>query len=147
MAGSLVQNDPSLYRIVYDSVVLLPFGAEGEQGLCNIVAMASLRNPGLGITGVLYCDGAYFIQILEGPRAAVEALMAAILRDPRHTDINIVAHGPHPRRDFAAWSMTLVTESDMARTIARHPHMPDIHPYRPAELVAVMGLVLGTPSG
>ena len=135
-------TDQSLFRLVYDSVVLLPFGAEGERGLKDILDVAQIHNTACGITAVLHCDGAYFMQILEGPADAVERLVERIMRDPRHTNIRVVSRGSIMQRDFPDWNMALVNEEEMARAIVRHPLLPEIHPYRAAELVLAMRTVL-----
>jgi hypothetical protein len=127
-----------LYRIVYDSVVLLPFGLEGEQGVRDILAVARGHNASVGITGALYCDGAYFMQVLEGPRRAVETLFARIQADPRHGDLRIAERGAIGHRSFAGWHMAWVTEEAMLRTLARYPDMPEVRAYRAPELVAAL---------
>ncbi len=131
-----------LYRIVYDSVVLLPFGEAGARELRRIVAMAQARNQRDGITGVLRYDGAYFLQVLEGPRAAVQATMGRILRDPRHGDVRITSQGPLARRDFGTWTMALVTDHEVSVAQQRNPHLLDVHPYRVAEVVFAFREVL-----
>ena len=135
-------SEPGLYRIVYDSVVHLPFGAEGEQAIEAILAVARARNAAAGITGVLYYDGAYFLQVLEGPRTPVEAMMARIRRDPRHTDIRILHAGPLEQRDFGNWHMMLVTEEEMALARRRNPDLLEVYPFRVAEVVHSMRAVL-----
>ena len=135
-----------LYRIVYDSVVLLPFGEAGEGVLRSLIATSQASNARYGVTGVLRYDGAYFLQMREGPRAAVEATMARILRDPRHTDVRITAQGAVERRDFAAWNMALITDQQVALARERNPHMLDVHPYRVEEVVASFRAVLA-PDG
>mgnify|MGYP000243181742 CR=1 FL=1 len=146
MDDELSDQDGGLYRIVYDSVTLLPFGEAGESELRSLIATAQASNARYGITGVLRYDGAYFLQVLEGPRAAVEATMARILRDPRHADVRITAQGPVTLRDFAAWNMALITDQKVAQAQERNPHLLDVHPYRAAEVVASFRGVLA-PDG
>ena len=131
-----------LYRIAYDSVVALPFGEAGEEELRRVLESAQRRNARADITGVLRYDGAYFLQVLEGPRAAVEATMERIRRDPRHTDIRLLHAGPLEQRDFADWSMVLVTEKEMAAARQRNPDLLEVFPFRAAEVVHSMRTVL-----
>jgi|GEM_PF-3795684 len=142
MDDALRHEQGCLYRIVYDSVVLLPFGEAGEGELRSLIATAQASNARYGITGVLRFDGAYFLKVLEGLRAAVEATMGRILRDPRHDDVRITAQGPVTLRDFAAWNMALITDQKVALARERNPHLLDVHPYRAAEVVASFRAVL-----
>ncbi len=136
-----------LYRIAYDSVVALPFGEAAARELGAMIEVAKRRNAQAGITGVLRYDGAYFLQVLEGPREAVEATMARIRRDPRHTDIRILHAGPLEQRDFGAWHMMLVTEEEVARARKRDPDLLEVYPFRVAEVVHSLRAVLDGPQG
>lgn len=59
----------------------------------DIVQSARARNVPLGITGALLFDGERFCQLLEGPGAAIDTLMATIEQDTRHTDIRMLHAG------------------------------------------------------
>jgi len=131
-----------LHRIVHDSVVAVPFGDAGERDIQALLEVARSRNAGLGVTGALFCDGAYFVQLLEGPAEAVEAVFASIQADPRHTDIRVVERGPAETRWFASWHMAMVTEAQVARMRRTTPDLPALQPYRTAELVATLTEVL-----
>ena len=61
------------------------------------------------ITGVLLCDGVYFLQVLEGKRLAVEKLYQRIVGDPRHDEVTTLLSSPVPRRIFAGSGMHLIT--------------------------------------
>lgn len=70
---------------------------------------AALRNNArLGITGALYYDGEQFFQVLEGPENAVAVLYDAIRKDPRHSEVTLVARHPIGHRLFGLWSMKFV---------------------------------------
>ncbi|MGB3070370.1 MAG: BLUF domain-containing protein [Ottowia sp.] len=72
----------------------------------EIVKKARLANAISGITGVLGFDGEKFVQYVEGPSAAILELLAAIERDPRHTDFDIKAQGESiAERRFQEWQM------------------------------------------
>jgi hypothetical protein len=122
-------NDSTLFRIVYDSVCVLPGGHASERHLQDILEVARRCNLESRITGALRCDRVYFLQVLEGPRAPVVATMARIQRDGRHTKVNIIEAAPLARRDFADWSMALVP--DRTATMARLTN-PDLLDFRPA---------------
>ncbi|WP_369062414.1 BLUF domain-containing protein [Caulobacter sp. 73W] len=81
--------------------------AEPDQ-LSTILASARSNNARLDITGLLcHYDGS-FLQFLEGPPGAVEALYAQIARDRRHKDLVRVLDEPAQSRAFSNWSMALV---------------------------------------
>ena len=142
MDGGQGNGAQGLYQIAYDSVVALPFGGEAARELDAIIEVSKRRNAQAGITGVLRYDGAYFLQVLEGPRTPVEAMMARIRRDPRHTDIRILHAGPLEQRDFGNWHMMLVTEEEMALARRRNPDLLEVYPFRVAEVVHSMRAVL-----
>ena len=131
-----------LYRLVYDSVMLLPFGREGDTEIQAILDVARIRNAELAITGVLYCDGAYFVQLLEGRADAVEAVFASILADERHHDVRVVERGPAERRWFTGWHMAWVSHEHLVEMRRRKPDYPTLRPYRSAELILALNEVL-----
>lgn len=73
--------------------------------LDEILRISRRNNERDAISGLLlYADG-NFIQAVEGPQAAIEALLGRLDRDPRHYDITIVGRIPLDQRQFADWSM------------------------------------------
>ena len=52
-----------------------------------------------------------FAQVLEGPRAAIEATFERIQQDDRHGDVSLLAFGPAQERAFETWSMGFVGSS------------------------------------
>jgi hypothetical protein len=71
----------------------------------EIITTAHSRNATLNVTGALICTSAYFVQVLEGPAAAVGELMVSIERDNRHRDVSIVEDTMILSRQFAHWTM------------------------------------------
>ena len=63
------------------------------------------KNLRLGITGCIAFEGSRIMQILEGPREAVEDMFETILRDPRHSDVIQVERKPIDRVSFGHWGM------------------------------------------
>jgi hypothetical protein len=70
-----------------------------------ILAIATKSNAESGITGMLYWSGDYFMQTLEGERAAVTVCFNRVCRDARHTDVELVNAVPMAKRWFGEWSM------------------------------------------
>ena len=81
-------------------------GAFTARSLCGLI-----RNAGLLVTGALVATENRFAQVLEGPNANVDTLMVSILRDPRHTAINVIRDTPIRRRTFPKWSLAYVGPS------------------------------------
>lgn len=81
-----------------------PFGYD-ELTLAAIFAAARRRNKLDGITGSLICRQDLFLQLLEGPQAAVEASFARIARDSRHIDVVRLWTGESSRPLFPDWDM------------------------------------------
>jgi hypothetical protein len=50
-----------------------------------------------------------FLQVLEGGRAAVNALYGAIVRDPRHRDVTLLDYAEVTERSFSGWRMGSVS--------------------------------------
>lgn len=93
--------DTSVYQLLYHSqATAKPTEAE----LQLLLERARRHNAEHYVTGVLlYSDGRY-VQLLEGPEEAVQAIFTLIKRDPRHTQVVTLGEGRGPRR-LPAWSM------------------------------------------
>ena len=107
--------------------------------LNDIIETAQARNGQAGITGLMLTGrleaipGApgEFVQWLEGPEEAVEALFSDISGDGRHADIDVLARGPlrdvlvgshvdaraGADRLFPSWSMGLVRLAELPATL------------------------------
>lgn len=91
-----------LLSLVYESVVA-PAGEHMDLGA--LLRRSRAHNRSLGITGMLLMEDGWFLQALEGPPAAVDALMAAIARDPRHRHVRILGRELRAERRFPDWAM------------------------------------------
>ncbi|MCG5508749.1 ABC transporter substrate-binding protein [Ectothiorhodospira lacustris] len=96
--------------VLYVSRTVEPLGDESLQAILRTARIANARS---GVTGFLIYQDGQFMQMLEGPRAQVEATMARIRLDPRHEDVHIVAEGDIRTRVFSDWSMGF---QDMSRS-------------------------------
>lgn len=88
--------------------VYLSHDRMSPEALETLVADARVRNAQDGITGALLFGGGHFVQVLEGPAPAVEALLRRIEADPRHEGFEVLLRRPTPARQFADWHMALV---------------------------------------
>lgn len=85
-----------------------------------LLDQARRNNRRDGITGLLYADKRRFLQAIEGPDAAVEALFARIQADPRHHAIVLLSCRPVQAREFGDWEMAHLTDAtDRDALVAR----------------------------
>ncbi len=90
-----------LVQLIYSSQ---PFGFD-ESALNGILIIARRNNPRDAITGALICRHDLYLQLLEGPRAAVEARYLSIARDNRHLEVVKRVSRPVTERLFPNWAM------------------------------------------
>ena len=92
-----------LLQLIYAS---RPFGFDAST-LTNILFDARRCNTRDDITGALICRDDLFLQLLEGPVAAVEAAYDRIRADERHIEVRELARRmiADDARMFGAWAM------------------------------------------
>ena len=73
--------------------------------IASILRTSRRNNARDGITGLLYFDGNRFLQVLEGPEAAVEAAYERIRPDVRHRAPVVLSRREVDAREFGEWDM------------------------------------------
>ncbi len=91
-----------LVRLTYASRASHPVSAELIR---EILDSSQRNNPGQGLTGILCCNADIFLQALEGPREAVNALYNRLADDTRHKDLTILDYEEIDARHYGNWSM------------------------------------------
>ncbi|MGL4528076.1 MAG: BLUF domain-containing protein [Aestuariivirga sp.] len=91
-----------IVRCLYASRAAAPLKPAVIEG---ILEQSRTQNPPRGITGILCYSGDVFIQVLEGGRDEVCELFNAIVRDPRHTHVRLLAYDEIRERKFSNWTM------------------------------------------
>lgn len=81
--------------------------------LDGILMAARRNNPKAGITGALICRQDMYIQLVEGPEKAIDALYARILVDDRHDEVKLEASTTIEERMFPGWDMLADTNPSM----------------------------------
>ena len=81
-----------------------PFGFDSAM-LGGILLSARRNNRRDGVSGALVCRHNIYLQLIEGPEAAIDALYARILRDDRHLDVRPLWSGTVDVRMFPDWDM------------------------------------------
>lgn len=136
-----------------------------------ILAVANRVNPVQGITGLLALTGGHYLQMLEGPAPAVDALFESICGDPRHADVAVLHRSAARARLCPEWAMGMAVRSEPAGATAqrvellrrRLAHDPNVsasdffrllfspgmgtHSSSPARAQGVDGVVFANPSG
>ncbi len=97
-----------VYQLLYRSKA-----KEGltSEDLVSILKASRKNNSMDGISGILIYRQGYFLQILEGPEEKVVERYTIINKDPRHTDIKILAREKKFPRIFTDWSMGYLDEN------------------------------------
>jgi hypothetical protein len=75
----------------------------------DILEHARIWSASVGITGALVCAYGVFLQILEGDRAKVQALMVKIFKDFRHETVTVLRECEIPCAVFGRWQMAYVS--------------------------------------
>lgn len=82
-----------------------------EHDIVDIVEFSRIKNARLNITGVLLYINGNIVQVLEGPKEALEDLYKSIQADVRHTNVRAVISQPINQRLFSHWYMGYETLS------------------------------------
>jgi hypothetical protein len=69
------------------------------------------------ITGVLVYSQGVFLQLLEGPESAVNALFGDICVDERHAAIKVLTRSHISVRRYADWSMGVIDTDDTSNAL------------------------------
>lgn len=98
--------------------------------IAEIMRQSHAHNPPQGITGILCHSDAVYMQVLEGGRAAVNALYTKIIGDPRHRDVVLLHYEEINERRYAGWTMG---KANLARinpsTLLRFCDLPGLDPH------------------
>ncbi len=81
-----------------------PFGFDKAM-LAGILSQARRNNARNDITGALICRRDMYVQMIEGPDAAIDALIQRIAADDRHTNVRMLLSEETDERMFPEWAM------------------------------------------
>jgi len=90
-----------LTRIIYHSMVVPAATVDMRQ----LLATSHKNNKKDRLTGFLFFNKNYFIQVLEGGRDRVSARYHTIVKDPRHNNITLISCADVHERTFPTWLM------------------------------------------
>lgn len=102
-------RDTALRQLVYVSASP---ALMGDAELRGILDVSQRNNAAIRVTGALLYAGGNFMQALEGPPAAVEAVFRRVEADARHRRVMVLYDAPAAERAFPDWSMGFVETGD-----------------------------------
>ena len=111
------------YRLIYASHIAPVCQDDLKTALTRIVTRSIPANRASRITGLLIAHKGWFVQALEGPKAAVETLFTTIAADARHHHALPISQGEVDGRLFEQWNMCarVLTGNDEAVLSALNP--------------------------
>jgi hypothetical protein len=77
----------------------------GEDEIMEILRVSRQNNERRDITGMLLYRDGNFLQVLEGPTAPVDELIARIKQDVRHHGVILMSRRSIQQRQFSEWTM------------------------------------------
>lgn len=80
--------------------------------LHEILKVAQDNNQSIDVTGSLFYNGGWFLQVLEGPTDTLKKLYNKIEKDPRHKNSRIIYDEPARFRTFTRWTMNMTNLED-----------------------------------
>jgi hypothetical protein len=83
-----------------------------QEDLSSIQEKAKTNNAPLDVTGSLFYNGGWFLQVLEGPVSTLDKLYKKIELDPRHKNSRVLYNEPANFRTFPRWSMNMTNLND-----------------------------------
>lgn len=109
-----------LHHIAYLSTSRAPIDTNLIRSILDV---ARTKNRLNGITGILMSANCSFLQVLEGPKDAVEETFGRINEDTRHHGIIKLLDAPLRTRTFEDWSMAWGELPDEEPIVAEIKHL------------------------
>lgn len=98
--------------------------------LARILEQSRRNNEHDGITGALVMNESYFLQVIEGSRPIINALLQKLVQDERHFSLNIVEYQEIEQRYWSKWSMQYLTLSNQHKEdILKFSPSAEFNPY------------------
>ena len=96
-------------QLVYVSQAVRKMSLEDLNSIRNV---AKTNNEPMDVTGSLFYNGGWFLQVLEGPIETLTSLYHKIEKDPRHKNSRIIYNELAKFRTFPRWSMNMTNLDD-----------------------------------
>ena len=128
-----------LVRCLYASRMVTP---AAPSALDEILEQSRKNNQERGITGLLCHTHDSFVQVVEGGRDQISALLRTIYSDERHKDMTILSFEEITERRFGNWTMGRVNvDSVNVAVLLKYSEKAAIDPFTCSSR-AMMSLLL-----
>jgi hypothetical protein len=94
-----------LVRLFYVSTAV---GPQTTAVTGSLLEHSRKNNQANGVTGILCQGKGLYLQVLEGPRPAVNLTYQRIAQDSRHKRLELLSYEHITQRQYGNWSMALV---------------------------------------
>jgi hypothetical protein len=84
-----------------------------DEAIDQLLERSKQNNATRGITGAMIYANGYFMQLIEGPQIAVDALYSVIEADPRHEVLSLLNDQEIEDRHFSDWAMEYRDSDDL----------------------------------
>ena len=74
----------------------------------KLLSVARENNINLRVTGSLFYNGGWFLQVLEGDLPVIQDLYRKIEHDDRHMQAKVLYLEPAKNRTFSRWTMNMI---------------------------------------
>ncbi len=98
-----LSRSEALERLVYCSRARIDTAS--LQAISDLLGVSQRNNARDGLTGALAVNHGWFLQVIEGPREALDRLLRRLAEDSRHSGIEILSRRSVTGRLFPDWSM------------------------------------------
>lgn len=95
----------ALLRFSFFSQLTAATAAGRWRDLSDIVVISREHNKKHGFTGIMISDERVVFHCLEGDDVLLGALFPRIMKDDRHSEVEVVAYGPARSRMFETWDV------------------------------------------
>jgi hypothetical protein len=129
-------GSPPCHSFIYASTALFP----PRDVLLDIVRTADRANAEHGLSGMLCYGASRYVQLLEGPRPALDRLAWRLARDMRHRILWTHRRGLAPRTIPATLPMGYASETQLRELRLALPAC-DTAPDDPARLAALLSTI------
>lgn len=103
-----------LVQLIYVSSATAGFNADAME---QILETSRQRNAARFVTGYLCFNAEYFLQVLEGPAAAVNETFHHIHGDSRHVGVTLLDYSVIGARRFSDWAMGYAGTTRLTRPL------------------------------
>ncbi len=94
-----------LFQLIYVSAASAPLA---PVQLRELLSVARKNNHSVNVSGMLVYHDQCFLQVLEGPYVAVEAIFNRVCTDPRHQQVKVLLRQNIETKEFDDWSMAYI---------------------------------------